>query len=61
MAFDASQAEGVRVLKTKNPGTFLVVQWLRIHCKIPASIVGDTGLIPGQGTRILHSTCFSQK
>ena len=31
-------------------GTSLVVQWLKLH----AFIVGYVGLIPGQGTEILH-------
>ena len=33
-------------LKKKKPGTFLVVQWLRLH----APDAGSLGLIPGQGT-----------
>ena len=38
-------------LKEKDDhGTSLVVQWLRLH----ASTAGDTGSIPGQGTKILH-------
>ena len=32
-------------------GTSLVVQWLRLH---PSTTV-DMGLIPGQGTKILHA------
>ena len=32
-------------------GIFLVVQWLRFH----ASTAGGMGLIPGQGTNILHA------
>ena len=36
-------------------GTFLVVQWLRVH----APNAGGQGLIPGQGTKIPHpSTCI---
>ena len=30
-----------------NPGTSFVVQWLRLH----APNAGDSGLIPGQGTK----------
>ena len=37
-------------ISTVHWGTFLLVQWFRIH----ASKAGDTGLIPGQGTKILH-------
>ena len=40
----------------KKPGTFLLVQLLRHR----ASIAGDTGLIPGQGTKIPHAA-HSQK
>ena len=38
-------------LKNSTVGTSLVVQWLRIQ---PAN-AGDTGLIPGQGTKIPHA------
>ena len=39
-------------LINKGPhGTFLVVQWLRLH----APNTGGPGLIPGQGTRSLHA------
>ena len=38
-------------------GTYLVVQWLRL----PASTAGGTGLIPGQGTKILHAAWRGQK
>ena len=34
---------------------FLVVQWLRL----PASTAGDTGLIPGWGTKILRAVLGS--
>ena len=34
-----------------------MVQWLRLH----ASTAGDTGLIPGQGTKIPHAVWHSQK
>ena len=37
--------------------TFLVVQWLRL----PVSITGGVGLIPGQGTKILHATHSKNK
>ena len=35
------------------PGTSLVVQWLRLS----ALTAGVLGLIPGQGTKILHAVC----
>ena len=39
-------------------GTSTVVQWLRLR----ASQAGDMGLIPGQGTKILHaSRCGKEK
>ena len=38
-------------------GTSLAVQWLRIW----SSNEGDEGLIPGQGTTILHATQCGQK
>ena len=38
-------------------GTSLAVQWLRL-C---ASTAGGMGLIPGQGTKILHAAQHSQK
>ena len=38
-------------------GTSLVVQCLRLH----ASNAGGVGLIPGQGTKILHAKLCSQK
>ena len=38
-------------------GTFLEVQWLRLH----APNVGGMGLIPGQGTKILHAMWQHQK
>ena len=44
-------------LKDSKLGTSLVVQWLRL-C---ASIVGDTGSIPGQGTKIPHAAQCGQK
>ena len=40
-----------------EPGTFLVVQWLRL--RVPT--VGGMGLIPGQGTKILHAVQHGQK
>ena len=33
-------------------GTSLAVQWLRLHI----SNAGDTGSIPGQGTKIPHAS-----
>ena len=42
----------------KHCGTSLVVaQWLRLH----ASNASDTGLIPGQGTKILHALQCGQE
>ena len=38
-------------------GTSLAVQWLRLQ----APTAGDTGLIPGWGTKILYATWFGQK
>ena len=38
-------------------GTSRVDQWLRVH----ASTSGDTGLIPGQGTKTLQASWCSQK
>ena len=38
-------------------GTSLVVQWLRLR----VSTAGDTGLIPGQGTKIPQAMQYSQK
>ena len=38
-------------LKSWRQGTSLVVQWLRL-C---ASHAGGMGLIPGQGTKIMHA------
>ena len=40
----------------QEEGTSLVVQWLRL-C---ASNVGDTGSIPGQGTKISSAMQYSQ-
>ena len=37
--------------------TVLAVQWLRLH----APNTGGMGLIPSQGTKILHAVCHSQK
>ena len=45
------------VNKVLNLGTSLVIQWLKLH----TSTVGGTGLIPDQGTKILHTTLHSQK
>ena len=38
-------------------GTSLTVQWLKLH----ASTSGGAGLIPGQGTKILHAAQRGQK
>ena len=43
--------------KKKRPGTSLVVQWLRLL----ASTAGDTGSIPGPGTKIPYAMQCSQK
>ena len=40
-----------------EPGTFLVVQWLRLR----APTVGGMGSIPGQGTKIPHAVQHGQK
>ena len=40
-----------------NGGTSLEVQWLRLH----ASTAGDTGSIPGHGTKIPHAAWCGQK
>ena len=42
---------------TKNIGTFLAIQWLRIH----ASTAVGTGSIPGWGTKIHHGLWWDQK
>ena len=42
----------VLAAKKVTSGTFLVVQWLGL-CN---STAGGKGLIPGQGTKILHTT-----
>ena len=47
----SSQSEVLR------SGTSMAVQWLRL-C---APIAGGVGLTPGQGTKILHATWYSQK
>ena len=46
-------------LKSTNVGTYLVIQWLRLH----ASTAVGAGSIPGQGTKIrfLHAVWHSQK
>ena len=33
-------------------GTSLPVQWLRLHASNAEGVAGDTGLSPGQGTKI---------
>lgn len=38
-------------------GTFPVVQWVRLH----AATARSMGLIPGQGTKILHAAQCGQK
>ena len=43
--------------KMKWIGTYLVVQWLRLH----ASTARDVGSIPGWGTKIPHAMWCSQK
>ena len=44
-------------LKDRGTGTSLVVQWLRLY----ASTAGDTGLIPGWETKILHAMLCHRK
>ena len=44
-------------LKDRGTGTSLVVQWLRLY----ASTAGDTGLIPGWETKILHAILCHRK
>ena len=46
-----------RLSREKNEGASLLVQWLRLH----ATSAGGTGSIPGQGTKIPHAACCSQK
>ena len=41
--------------KKEGAGTSLMVQRLRLH----AFSAGDTGLIPGQGTKILHAVLLN--
>ena len=41
----------------KTVETSLSIQWLRLH----TSIAGQEGLIPGQGTKILHTAVHGQK
>ena len=41
----------IRYLYMRYSRTSLAVQWLRLR----ASIAGDVGSIPGQGTKILHA------
>ena len=52
---------GVTVLsqqqKQFSSGPSLAVQWLRLH----ASTAGDTGSIPGQGTKIPHTAWLKKK
>ena len=48
---------GITESKDMTLGEFLVVQWLELH----ASTAGDMGLIPGQGTKILHAVQRGQK
>ena len=49
---------GDRIHSFKNIlGTSLVVQWLGLR----ASTAGGTGLIPGQGTKILHAAWPKKK
>ena len=47
----------MRNMKVMQSGTPLAVQWLRLY----AFTVGDIGLIPGQGTKLLHAVQCSQK
>ena len=47
----------IQIVKRINPGTSLLVKWLRLH----TSNAGSVGLIPGQGTKILDAVQCSQK
>ena len=47
----------ITFVKNPSQGTSLAVQWLR-PC---ASIAGDIGSIPGQGTKIPHVKWCDQK
>ena len=47
----------MQVLNYYLPGTSLAVQWFRLH----ASTAGGTGLIPGQGIKIPHTSWCRQK
>ena len=46
-----SEARGSEVKKKGQGGTSLVVRWLRIYL----AMWGDTGSIPGWGTKISHA------
>ena len=48
-----SDLDGVKIqtIKTKLPGDFLVIQWLKCH----ASNAGGMGSNPGQGIKIPHN------
>ena len=43
--------------KKKNPGTYLVIQWLRLH----AFTAGGTRSILGLGKKISHAARHNQK
>ena len=59
--FSSSQyARTIPLIKNYRGGTSLVVQWLGFHAST-AGMVRDTGLIPGQGTKISHATWHGQK
>ena len=47
----------LQVSPSIKKGSFLVVQWLRLH----APNAGDVGLIPGQGTKILCDVGVANK
>ena len=46
-----SSKEGCESREMRNRGTYLAVQWLRLH----AATAGGMGSIPGPGTKILHA------
>ena len=48
---------GKRAASKIQPGTSLVVQWLRLH----ASNAGGAGSIPGRGTKIPHTAWHGPK
>ena len=56
MEFFTSHHYEPSLVKNKRTGISLEVQWLRLR----ASTEGDTGSVPGQGTKILHAAQCGQ-